>query len=272
LKKRIESPRAADGFTLIELLVVIAIMASLAGLLLPVLSRAKGKGQETTCLNNLKQLTTCWYYYIDDNNDHLVLNNPGATLPGTSWVTGNMTIPTDATNSYLIQIGDLWNYNKSLAIYRCPNDPSMVGSVPRMRSYSLNGQLGSTKDTSGAPWDVQLLQMDNPGYPPCTKLSQIIRPSPSLELAFVDESELSIDDGFFLIYLPKIDGTPDDMWGNMPAVRRHNNNGTPFSFADGHSEMWSWHDPRTTNPATKPNDLQPGNMDIRRVQTAYAVP
>jgi prepilin-type N-terminal cleavage/methylation domain-containing protein/prepilin-type processing-associated H-X9-DG protein len=272
LKKSIETPRAAGGFTLIELLVVIAIIAILAALLLPVLSQAKGKAQEITCLNNLKQLTTCWYLYVDENNDHLALNNPVAALPGTSWVTGNMTIPTEATNSYLIQIGELWTYNKSLATYHCPNDPSMDGGVPRVRSYSLNGQLGSTKDISGAPWDVQLLQMGNPGYPPSMKLSQINRPSPSLELAFVDESELSIDDGFFLIYLPKIDGTPNDMWGNFPAVRRHNNNGTSFSFADGHSEMWTWHDPRTTNPATKPNDVQPGNMDIRRVQMAYAIP
>jgi hypothetical protein len=36
--------------------------------------------------------------------------------------------------------------------------------------------------------------------------------------------------------------------------------------------MWTWHDPRTTDPGTKPNDMQPGNMDIRRVQMAYAMP
>jgi hypothetical protein len=68
--------------------------------------------------------------------------------------------------------------------------------VVRVRSYSLSGQLGGTDNARGTPWDGQLLMLKNAGYPPKMKYTQINKPPPAFALAFVDESELSLNDGF----------------------------------------------------------------------------
>ncbi len=45
-----------QGFTMVELLVVLAVIGILVALLLPAISRAKRRAEETTCANNLRQI------------------------------------------------------------------------------------------------------------------------------------------------------------------------------------------------------------------------
>lgn len=59
--------RTHSAFTLIEVLVVIAIIALLAGLILPVLSKARAQGRVTSCKSNLSQLGKAVQMYAAEN-------------------------------------------------------------------------------------------------------------------------------------------------------------------------------------------------------------
>src|SRR5207248_5089679 len=77
------------------------------------------------------------------------------------------------------------------------------------------------------------------GVFPVTKYSQIRPPSPGVSkmIVFCDENEFSVDDGDFATAV--VGGPHEGTWWNLPGNRH--NNGTTWSFADGHAEYWKWH-------------------------------
>jgi prepilin-type N-terminal cleavage/methylation domain-containing protein len=131
---------ALCAFSLIELLIVIAIIALLASMLLPALRAARGEGIRISCQNNLRQLAVGTQIYTADNEGRLPDNNPGST---NDWVRGNLLMPGQATNQILLQQGKLFPYANHASTYHCPADRSQTNGVLRVRSYSMNGWVGS---------------------------------------------------------------------------------------------------------------------------------
>jgi prepilin-type N-terminal cleavage/methylation domain-containing protein/prepilin-type processing-associated H-X9-DG protein len=258
------------AFTLIELLVVIAIIGILAGLLLPVFSKAKKSAQGASCLNSGKQMMLAMHLYIGDNEDFFPPNpDDGNIIPGHNWCGGqagiggaqefNPDVLEDPTRSLLFSY-----LGKSSEMFRCPSDKrtgtyqgtkaGLIGhTVNAARTYSMNQSVGTIcaafdathNSHSDAPsMPVNGVWLDNSfahrretPWHTYGKLSGITAPGPSMLWVLVDEDANGLNDAAFAVGMEK------PGWLDYPGA--YHNFGCGFAFADGHSETHRWID-RTT--------------------------
>jgi len=101
--------------------VVIAIIAILAGMLLPALSRAKGKTQRIACVNNLKQVALAMRLWADNNDGKFPWK------VDQSWGGGK---PNGTDNAKVnFQLSLVSNELASTKILLCPNDVRRVAAT-----------------------------------------------------------------------------------------------------------------------------------------------
>ncbi|MBI2924288.1 MAG: type II secretion system protein [Verrucomicrobia bacterium] len=112
--------KTPGGFTLIELLVVIAVVAILAGLLLPVLGRAKEKGRQTKCLSNEKQIGLAFVMFADENEENYPTHTGWDNWGGTQGK--DFADPNGYGSGTPANQRPLNRYAPNVELFRCPSD------------------------------------------------------------------------------------------------------------------------------------------------------
>jgi prepilin-type processing-associated H-X9-DG protein len=269
-------------------LVVIAIIAILAGMLLPALAKAKTKAQGIFCMNNGKQLMLAIKLFTGDNNDNMPPNpDDGNTIIGHNWCPGQAGVGGSAEfNPDILrdpQRALLANYvGGEVSMFKCPADKRLGTyqgtladkqgqKVPAARTFAMSQAVGTVCDAFGGggghsgepgrrtngPW------LDNnhghrSGQPFRTygKESDFVDPGPSMTWVLIDEDADSLNDGGFAV------GVTQPEWIDWPGT--YHNNACGFAFADGHSEIHKWSDPRTKVIGGNVSRQQvPGSQDWR---------
>lgn len=233
---RVRSKPHRSAFTLIELMVVISVISVLGALLLPAVSKAKGRARSVSCLSTLRQIGLAMHMYADaDPRGYLPLDARATNSP--AWI-----------DSLVPHVGDLD------AIRTCPSDPlSAKRKLWKRTSYVLN-QYTSTVAEAAPQFQADLsapARVSDPDgveyllHPATPKLAAFPRPSATIIVFEASNLGTRLPDGLDASSGRPIhdDRTHPDTWGlGWPHVLadidpyRHGQ-AANYLYADGHGSL-----------------------------------
>jgi prepilin-type N-terminal cleavage/methylation domain-containing protein/prepilin-type processing-associated H-X9-DG protein len=139
---------APQGFTLVEMLVVLTIILVLITMLMPAWHLVRHQANVEICQNNMKQLGTCIFQYVAENNDCI----PPGRVEYTQWGASNGTWDARMWYDVILRYGpggSVTSINSGPnATENYPNTPfakvSLINGCPEFRYYWWGGCSSAT--------------------------------------------------------------------------------------------------------------------------------
>jgi len=268
----------AKQFTGRDIIAAVLTTGFLLGNLALVGTAGRERAKRAVCLANLDKLTEAWISYADDHDGKIVNGEAeygkpgGCTTPpvglhaNEKWWVGTDVDPSYMTGKQLaeevqiqaIRAGALFPYCGTEHLYHCP-----TGIQGGVRSYAITAAMNGIYQEGTQKFGVSVKVGETVLW--IKNRSEIVVPGPAFRLVFVDEGRPTPDSHTVHYLIAR--------WSD-PAPIRHDD-GTNVSFADGHSEHWTWEGAETVangaaaNPFYNYMPTTPaGKRDLQRMQVA----
>jgi prepilin-type N-terminal cleavage/methylation domain-containing protein/prepilin-type processing-associated H-X9-DG protein len=214
------------GFTLIELLVVIAIIAILAAILFPVFAKAREKARQSSCLNNVKQISLGLIQYTQDYDEKYPYGDSGRWGDATGGFPGWPAYPHGG------YVDAIYPYVKNGQVFVCPSD-SLRDCISNANANSHT--YGS--DVLPGTYPNQALSYGYSYSWGGVSLGQMQAPAETAILADMIERTYFYADGPYLdAPTNTVRGIGESTHSSRVTRAARHNDGVNIGFGDGHAK------------------------------------